>query len=173
MCPIEKYIKTKRKPSDAKSLFLSLGVISSFNGSFAEAASFFAPTFDAPYPAATTAETISSSVAVPETVIEFVSRFTLHLSTSFSADTAFSTRELHAAQLIPVILYLSVFLTLSLESALFQVYYLQLRRKYTIKVCFSQYPNEIFSVSAENEPFGEQKKTTPATVTQAFVMFLI
>ena len=120
MCPIEKYIKTKRKPSDAKSLFLSLGVIS-----------------------------------------------------SFSADTAFSTRALHAAQLIPVILYLSVFLTLSLESGLFQVYYLQLRRKYTIKVCFSQYPNEIFSVSAENEPFGEQKKTTPATVTQAFVMFLI
>ena len=116
---------------------------------------------------------MSCGAAEPSTPIEFVSRLTEQDVTPGTFETAFSTRVLHAAQLIPVILYLSVSLTLSLESGLFQVYYLQLRRKYTIKVCFSQYPNEIFSVSAENEPFGEQKKTTPATVTQAFVMFLI
>ena len=50
---------------------------------------------------------ICSGAAVPVTPIELVSRLTEQLSTPGTARTAFSTRALHAAQLIPVTLYCS------------------------------------------------------------------
>ena len=52
----------------------------------------------------TTAFIILSGEAFPSTVIEFVSRLTLHSVTPSTAFTAFSTRAEQAAQLIPVIL---------------------------------------------------------------------
>ena len=54
---------------------------------------------------------ISAAEAVPSTVIEFVSRLTLHKLTPSRADTAFSTRAEQAAQLIPPISYLSISIT--------------------------------------------------------------
>ena len=42
---------------------------------------------------------------VPSTPIEFVSRLTAHEVTPGTAETAFSTRAEHAAQLMPVTLY--------------------------------------------------------------------
>ena len=48
---------------------------------------------------------IASQVAVPSTPIEFVSRLTEHAVTPGTFDTAFSTRLLHAAQLMPVTVY--------------------------------------------------------------------
>jgi hypothetical protein len=57
---------------------------------------------DAPYPDASTAAMISDADAVPSTPMELVSRLTEHDVTPGTLDTAFSTRLLHAAQLIPV-----------------------------------------------------------------------
>ena len=54
-----------------------------------------------PDAAATTAATTASSVAVPSTPMEFVNKLTMHSVTPSTADTAFSTRALQAAQLIP------------------------------------------------------------------------
>ena len=45
--------------------------------------------------------------AVPSTVIEFVSRLTVHELTPSTAETAFSTLAEHAAQLIPLTEYCS------------------------------------------------------------------
>jgi hypothetical protein len=47
---------------------------------------------------------MASSLAVPSTPIEFVSRLTAQDVTPSTLFTAFSTRALHAAQLIPVTL---------------------------------------------------------------------
>ena len=44
------------------------------------------------------------SLALPSTPIEFVSRLTEHEVTPSTVETAFSTRALQAAQLIPVTL---------------------------------------------------------------------
>jgi hypothetical protein len=58
----------------------------------------------APYPAESKAAMISYGVAEPSTPIELVSRLTVQDSTPSTFDTAFSTRALHAAQLIPLTL---------------------------------------------------------------------
>ena len=52
---------------------------------------------------------ISDADAVPSTPMELVSRLTEHDVTPGTLDTAFSTRLLHAAQLIPVTRYCSIF----------------------------------------------------------------
>src|SRR5699024_9081825 len=61
-----------------------------------------------PYPASSTAAMISVGDAVPSTPMELVSRLTEQDVTPGTLDTAFSTRALHAAQLIPVTLYCSI-----------------------------------------------------------------
>lgn len=109
MCPMEKYISTARKPTEATSLFFKRGVSRSFNISSCGIASaapavsapprFFSA---APYPAFSTARMISCGAAVPSTPMEFVRRLTAQDVTPGTSDTAFSTRALHAAQLIPV-----------------------------------------------------------------------
>ena len=50
----------------------------------------------------------ASGEAVPSTPIEFVSRLTEQLVTPGTAETAFSTRALQAAQLMPVTVYCSI-----------------------------------------------------------------
>lgn len=55
----------------------------------------------AEYPAFFTAEIISFEEQFPSTFIEFVKRFTEHEQTPSTFETAFSTRETHAEQLIP------------------------------------------------------------------------
>ena len=52
---------------------------------------------------------ISEEEAVPSTPIEFVSRLTEQEITPGTLETAFSTRVWQAAQLIPVIVYCSIF----------------------------------------------------------------
>ena len=69
-------------------------------GAAAAGAARFAPFKLAPYPAFSTARTMSAGAAVPSTPIEFVSRLTAHEVTPGTAETAFSTRAEHAAQLI-------------------------------------------------------------------------
>src|SRR5699024_3406723 len=66
------------------------------------------PFSEAPYPAASTAAMISDGDAVPSTPIELVSRLTEQDVTPGTLETAFSTRALHAAQLMPVTLYCSI-----------------------------------------------------------------
>ena len=106
MCPIEKYINTSSTATEAISRFLSLGVSRSASSSAAAAgAAPFAPFTLAPYPAFSTARMISAGAAVPSTPIEFVSRLTAHEVTPGTAETAFSTRAEHAAQLMPVTEY--------------------------------------------------------------------
>ena len=109
ICPIEKYIRIRRIGTENKSRFFSFGVSWSFNASASAhdgaspAESFFsAPLGEAPYPAASTARMISAEEADPSTPMEFVSRLTAQEVTPGTADTAFSTRLEHAAQLIPV-----------------------------------------------------------------------
>ena len=50
----------------------------------------------------------ADGAAVPSTLIAFVSRSTVQDVTPSTADTAFSTRALHAAQDIPVTVYRSI-----------------------------------------------------------------
>ena len=112
MCPIERYMSGIKKQRDIIRRCRSFGVSLSFKMSSASSTvcfPFSLPFFDAPYPAFSTAETIISAEAVPSTPIEFVSKLTEQLVTPGTADTAFSTLELQAAQLIPVILYCSIF----------------------------------------------------------------
>ena len=52
---------------------------------------------------------ISSSEAVPSTPMELVSRLTEQEVTPGTFETAFSTRELQAAQLIPVTVYCLIY----------------------------------------------------------------
>ena len=51
---------------------------------------------------------MSCAEAVPSTPIEFVKRLTEQPVTPGTFNTAFSTRALHAAQLMPVTLYCSI-----------------------------------------------------------------
>ncbi len=119
MWPIEMYIRTTRKTSDAISRRFSAGVSRSLSASSASAADaeavFSAPFFEAPYPASSTALTIASGEAVPSTPIEFVSRLTEQDVTPGTFETAFSTRVLHAAQLIPVTVYCSIAVSILLS----------------------------------------------------------
>ena len=64
----------------------------------------------APYPAARTAEIISSLVASPETVIIPERRLTEQPLTAGSAETALSTLAEHAAQLIPVTIKVFIYI---------------------------------------------------------------
>ena len=102
MWPIEPYISTSKKPSDQHSLRRSRGVSWSARGSGPGSFAAAAPWTDAPYPAARTAEMTACGAAGPSTPIELVRRPTAQLVTPGTWETAFSTRALHAAQLIPV-----------------------------------------------------------------------
>ena len=122
ICPMEKYIRTIKNTSDDSSLFFKTGVSLSFNSSsspnelpaaelpFLVFSAALLPFLEAPYPASVTAFTISCSDAVPSTPIELVRRLTEHDVTPGTLDTAFSTRVLHAAQLMPVTVYCSILL---------------------------------------------------------------
>ena len=109
MCPIEKYIRTIRKPTERPTLFLSadISLLSDLSPASDDSPpdSFFLliSLSDAPYPARSTA-IMSSAETFPSTPISPVNRLTEQESTPFTADTAFSTRAEHAAQLIPVTL---------------------------------------------------------------------
>ena len=122
ICPMEKYIRTIRNPSDAIRRLFNTGVSLSFNiSSPADAACdcvFAAPSpfFDAPYPASVTAFMISCSLAVPSTPIELVRRLTEQDVTPGTFVTAFSTLALQAAQLIPVTIYCSIVVCFLLSS---------------------------------------------------------
>ena len=118
--PIEKYISGTRKQRDAIRHRFILGVSRSFReSSAAETEDAFtcapscapAPFSVAPYPASSTAAMIWAGSAVPSTPMELVSRLTEQEVTPGTLDTAFSTRALHAAQLMPVTLYCSINIT--------------------------------------------------------------
>ena len=107
-------MSSSRNPIEKTSLRIILGVSRSFRESSEAAAEYAdcaadAPFSEAPYPAFSTASIISLGSAFPSTPMEFVSRLTEQLSTPFTFFTAFSTRALHAAQLIPVTLYCFIF----------------------------------------------------------------
>ena len=110
ICPIEKYIRGRRKHREAIRRFRRTGVSLSFKMPSSEAwvvVSEELPELfgEAPYPASSTAAMMSCAVASPSTPMEFVSRLTEQEVTPATFDTAFSTRALQAAQLIPVTLY--------------------------------------------------------------------
>ena len=112
MCPMETYIRTIKKPREAISRFFSTGVSLSFSASVSEDGRVFRSVFPyfsaASYPALRTAAMISSASTVPSTPMELVSRLTEQEVTPFTPDTAFSTRAVQAAQLIPVTVYCSI-----------------------------------------------------------------
>lgn len=95
--PIDTYISATSTTADeiirARSPFVASSACS-----FGFAAS---PLTFALYPAASTAFIIASSLAVPSTCIELVSKLTEQAVTPSTLFTAFSTRALHAAQVIP------------------------------------------------------------------------
>ena len=105
-------MRTSKNPKEAYSRRFNTGVSRSFNRSSAPAAAgrFFAsaPFTAAPYPASSTAFIISCSGADPSTPMELVSRLTEQDVTPGTLATAFSTRALQAAQLIPVTVYCSI-----------------------------------------------------------------
>ena len=117
ICPMEKYMRTIRNPTEYQSLRFKTGVSWSFNASSASKdcactlPSFPAPFTDAPYPASCTALMISADDAVPSTPMELVSRLTEQAVTPGTPETAFSTRLLQAAQLMPVTIYCSILLS--------------------------------------------------------------
>ena len=103
ICPIDRYIKGIKKHNDVISRFFKTGVSLSFNKSAsAELLCVCTPFFFAPYPASSTALMITDESAVPSTPIEFVNRLTEQDVTPSTLETAFSTRALQAAQLMPV-----------------------------------------------------------------------
>ena len=127
---MEKYIKTAKNPSDQYNRCRNIGVSRSFNissaaeippipGAPAETALPGTPAFprpapprsrfEAPYPACSTAAITASGAAAPSTPIELVNKLTEQEVTPSTLETAFSTRALHAAQLIPVTVYCSIF----------------------------------------------------------------
>ena len=97
--PIERYIRTNKKKREERSLFKSRGV--SLSAKTSESVTSEESFIDALYPAFPTAVIISVSLAVPSTPIELVSRLTEQAVTPLTPITAFSTRALQAAQLIP------------------------------------------------------------------------
>jgi hypothetical protein len=102
--PIEMYIRTSKNPRETKNLLKSNGLSVSLSiSTFWEAFLELGVLMVAPYPALFTAEIISLSFATPSTIIEFVKRLTEQESTPSSLETAFSTRDEQAAQLIPLI----------------------------------------------------------------------
>ncbi len=111
---METYISGIRKQREAMSLRFRIGVSVSFSipasiASPPEASS--APPDDfcaAPYPAASTASITFAAGTSPSTPMEFVRRLTEQDVTPSSFETAFSTRALHAAQLMPVTVYCSI-----------------------------------------------------------------
>ncbi len=117
ICPMDRYINTRRKPIEAYSLCFNAGVTVSFNRSSASDSYGFAPDFFSPlryalYPAFSTAFIISSGKTSPSTPMEFVRRLTEQDATPGTFSTAFSTLALQAAQLIPVTVYCSIMLHL-------------------------------------------------------------
>ena len=117
MTPMEKYINMIRKMIDARSLRFKTGVSLSLSISSSalmvfpaaeEDAASLAPFIEAPYPASSTALITAAGEALPSTPMELVSKLTEHESTPGTLDTAFSTRALQAAQLMPVTLYCSI-----------------------------------------------------------------
>ena len=122
LCPIDTYMRIRRKPAERIRRRTSFGVSRSFRNSessgpaalreepeepaVADAADFRL----APYPAFSTASMIASGEASPSTPMEFVSRLTATEVTPGTEPTAFSTRAEHAAQLIPVTLNCCIFL---------------------------------------------------------------
>ena len=64
---------------------------------------------DALYPAFCTAQMMLSALALPSTPMEFVKRLTVQAVTPGTLETAFSTRALQAAQLMPFTLNCSIF----------------------------------------------------------------
>ena len=103
MCPIDRYINGIKKHRDAIRRFLKTGVSLSFNKSSSEKLlCVCVPFFFAPYPASSTALMIADGSAVPSTPIEFVNKLTEQDVTPSTLETAFSTRALQAAQLMPV-----------------------------------------------------------------------
>ena len=99
-------------PRDAINRFFSKGVSLSLKASSSADDRVFRSVFPffrvASYPASRTAAIISSESAVPSTPIELVSRLTEQEVTPLTPDTAFSTRAIQAAQLIPVTVYCSI-----------------------------------------------------------------
>ena len=63
---------------------------------------------DALYPASCTARMMLSALALPSTPMEFVKRLTVQDVTPGTLETAFSTRALQAAQLMPFTLNCSI-----------------------------------------------------------------
>jgi hypothetical protein len=55
---------------------------------------------------------MSAALAMPSTPMELVKRLTEHEVTPGTFETAFSTRALHAAQLMPVTVYCSIFVVI-------------------------------------------------------------
>ena len=112
ICPMETYISTIQNPREVINRFFNTGVSLSFSASSSEdkrvTGSFFPFFREASYPASRTAAMISSAEAVPSTPMELVSRLTEQEVTPFTPDTAFSTRAVQAAQLIPVTVYCSI-----------------------------------------------------------------
>ena len=107
VCPIEIYISAASSTSETTSRLTSAGVSRSLRASSLSAEALFAApgVFEAaPYPAFSTAAIMLASDALPSTPISPVSRLTEQEVTPSTPDTAFSTRELQAAQLIPVTL---------------------------------------------------------------------
>ncbi len=129
ICPIDTYIIGISRQTDAISRFFIFGVSWSFNKSSAALPILSAllafpvlpspvfpsapPLFSAPYPALVTAAITASASACPSTPMELVRRLTEQEVTPGTLDTAFSTRALQAAQLIPVTVYCSIYLSTS------------------------------------------------------------
>ena len=109
ICPIDRYINGIKKQREAINRFFISGVSLSFNSPLFSILPASCPvllSFSAAlYPAASTASITVCASTAPSTPIELVSRFTEHDVTPSIFDTAFSTRALHAAQLIPVTSY--------------------------------------------------------------------
>ena len=105
------YIRGTKKTSEAINLFLSKGVSLSARESSLLLAFVFSPSMSAPYPALSTANIISSVLAVPSTPMELVNKLTDTDSTPSTEATAFSTLAEQAAQVIPVTLYFVISFT--------------------------------------------------------------
>ena len=101
-----------KKIREAVSLFFNVGVSRSDSSPVTEeresSPSFIPSLGVASYPALRTAVIIASEPAVPSTPVEWVRRFTEQEVTPSTSETAFSTRAVQAAQLIPVIVYCSI-----------------------------------------------------------------
>jgi hypothetical protein len=87
---------------------------------------------------------ISCGRAVPSTPIELVSRLTEQLVTPATCDTAFSTRALQAAQLIPVTVYCSIWNPTPLSHPFLQQKIQHIHN--TLSSSIARSPNRCFSL---------------------------